>query len=122
VKANKPLRRALGEQLDNAVTEVLNTRGRARGCRPLAWAVPAYEAWTTTGFSGLASSGDYSTTDAEAVIQQWAAAFDLTPDEHPVRGTLGYLGQIENIPVQVWAVADRDEFEHPTHHSQPGTG
>jgi hypothetical protein len=101
---------------------VLNTRGRARGCRPLAWAVPAYEAWTTTGFSGLASSGDYSTTDAEAVIQQWAAAFDLRPDEHPVRRTLGYLGQIEGVPVEVWAVADGEEFYRTGHGSQPGAG
>jgi hypothetical protein len=56
------------------------------------------------------------------VVRQWAVAFDLTPDEQSTPGTLGYRGQIEGIPVEVWAVADRDEFERTTHHTQPGTG
>ena len=121
MKANQSLRDALGRQLDDAATAVLNTRGRAKGCRPLAWAAPAYEPWIGAGFTGLASSGDYSTTDALAVVRQWAAAFDLTPDEHPTLGTLGYRGQIESISVEVWAVANRDEFEHTSDDSQPGT-
>jgi hypothetical protein len=122
VKANESLRDALGRQLDTAATAALNTRGQAKRCPPLAWAAPAYEPWTEAGFTGLASSGDYSTTDALGVVRQWAAAFDLTPDERSRPGTLGYRGQIEGIPVEVWAVADRDEFEHTTHHSQPRTG
>jgi len=89
--ANKPLRRALSEQLDDAVTAVLNTRGRAKGCRPLAWSAPAHQPWTEAGFSGLASSGDYSTADAgepsRSPVEVWAVA---NRDEHPIRGTLGY--------------------------------
>jgi len=87
----------------------------------LAWSVPAYEPWREAGFSGLAHRGDYSTADALAVIGQWAEAFDLTSDERPVRGSVGYRGQVEDIPVEVWAVADRDEFERMPDDSQPGT-
>jgi hypothetical protein len=58
MKANESLRNAVGRQLDTAATAALNTRGRAKGCPPLAWAAPAYEPWTAVGFTGLASCGD----------------------------------------------------------------
>jgi len=114
VKANRSLRDALREQLDYAASAVLNARGEAVGCRPLMWAVPVHEAWIQVGVSGLASSGYYADADALAVISQWAAAFDLTPVEQPIRGTRAYQGEFEDVHVEVWAITDRDEFEKPS--------
>lgn len=113
MKTNRSLRESLGEQLDDAASEVLNTHGQALGCRPLAWSVPAYDGWIQAGLSGLASSGYYADADALAVISQWASAFDLTPVQRPTPGTRTYQGEIKGVRVEVWAITDRVAFEHP---------
>ena len=113
MKANRLLCEALRERLDDAASEVLNTHGQAQGCRPLAWSVPEHDGWIYSGLSGLASCGYYADADALVVISQWVSAFGLRPVQRPAPGTRSYQGEIEGVRVEVWAITDRDEFEHP---------
>ena len=113
--------------LTDAAGEVLNARGAARGCGPLYWFVPVPgfdSTWSATRrpvgaarfpderVSVLTGYPDAGHTDEQALaaVRAWAKAFGLEPDQNAAAHTVAYLGEIEDVLVEVWAIADRAGF------------
>ena len=123
----EPLARVLRVALTDAAGEVLNARGAAQGCGPLYWFVPVPgfdSTWSATRrpvrearFPGervtvLTGQPDAGHTEEQALaaVRAWAKAFGLEPDSSAAAHTVAYVGAIEDVLVEVWAVTDRAGF------------
>lgn len=91
--------------IDRAVSQVMNRQ--APNCPPLHW-TPRLERGNEAA-RGLASA-QYC-IDEVAAVKKWAERFGLVPVETPMPGTISYHGQINALPVSVWAITDLDAFE-----------
>jgi hypothetical protein len=91
--------------IDRAVTQVMNRQ--APDCPPLYW-TPRPERGSE-GARGLV--GPQYCIEGVAAVKKWAERFGLVPVETPMPGTISYHGQINALPVSVWAITDLDAFE-----------
>jgi hypothetical protein len=57
---------------------------------------------------------DLTQDDAAAALAAWADRYDLQPADNPTRGTTELRGQLDGLPVEIWAVTDRTLFETGT--------
>ncbi|MBB6375822.1 hypothetical protein BKA01_003044 [Pseudonocardia eucalypti] len=73
---------------------------------PLSWVVRS----GTGGLDGAPNTVDHDRAERIAAVRRWAETFDLHPDPNAVAGAVEYRGQIENVPVSVWAVVDDAAF------------
>jgi hypothetical protein len=111
VGAGSDLVTELHSVIDRAVARVLNRQ--APDCPPLYWSplfAPGSEA-----ARGLAGSG-YRPDGALAAVMRWVERFGLRA-EAPLPGIISYHGQVNGLPVTVWAITDHDAFY--THLSRP---
>ena len=95
------LRHELYFAIDRAVAEVMNHQ--APHCPPLYWA--SLSGRVSDGARGMAGA-KYCTDEAVTAVRTWAARFGLHPSEAPSPGTLSYHGEVNGLPVQVWAITD----------------
>jgi hypothetical protein len=102
----------LHSAINQATAQVLNRQ--APDCPPLYWS-PSSTGRSRRGASGLAGSG-YSPDGAVAAVMRWVERFGLRA-ETPLPGMISYHGQVNGLPVTVWAITDHDAFY--THLSRP---
>jgi hypothetical protein len=92
--------------IDRAVAEVMNHQ--APDCPPLYWTLRSER--ISEGARGLAGA-KYCTEEVVTAVMTWAARFGLHLAEAPSPGTFSYQGEINGLPVIVWAITDHDAFD-----------
>jgi hypothetical protein len=101
--------------IDRAVAEVMNQQ--APDCPPLYWT--PLSGRVSEGARGLAGA-KYCPDGAVAAVKTWVERFGLHPDEAPMPGTISYHGEINGLPVIVWAIIDHhDAFGHRVTPAKP---
>jgi hypothetical protein len=46
-----------------------------------------------------------------AALQPWVDTFDLQPAPNPVDGLAQFVGEIEEAPVELWGIVDREAYD-----------
>lgn len=103
------LARELEVALNETASRVLNARGAEMGCPALVWFLPGVgRVWQAEGLRGLSDVDPRGNAVENA--RRWAEAFGLSRDSAAVPGTVGYVGRIDGVAVDVWVVVDDDVF------------
>ncbi|MGI8815432.1 MAG: hypothetical protein ACR2G2_09200 [Pseudonocardia sp.] len=103
------IRRALHDATQPAISRLISTRAAETGCQELSWWFVDARVGQPTRLEGMVASGN---PDGAKQATRWASALDLDTEQprYSTFGTVSYQGEIDNLPVTVWAITDLDPF------------
>lgn len=103
---------SLRDTLEHALSSAMDTYAEQHDVPRLRWTLITSDDGQVQ-LAGHASAGDYNEQDAVHAVRAWTAELDLEPTAQAVPGTVEARGQVEDISVNVWGVADQAAFENP---------
>ena len=96
----------LGRAIADAVTGVLDCRGKAAGLSPLSWTISAVE---ETEFEGAHRGGE-GDAGAELLCIEWAEFLGLREEHGGDEGCRAWAGELGNMRLRLFAIIDMDLY------------
>ncbi len=103
------IRRAVHDATQPVISRLISARAAVTGCQELSWWFVDAGGGQPARLEGMVASGN---PDGANEAARWASALGLDTEQprYSTFGTLSYQGEIDGLPVTVWAITDPDLF------------